>query len=336
LLAQSRRIVEALDYLGAPLSATAKASLDSAREKTDAEVTDAVRSALDPYCLFEVTINPESRVKVARGPAEPTLVEQGWRTFLVKVHNEAGVTAKLRAVSPNAAAVFASRSGEIDVRDRWLDLQMFNKQPLTPRLSGLAVEYRIIQLYSRDAGQREAKVTFNVGQGTQDIGFRNEVDILFTCAPSSDVTFRVLDEYNKPTTAMFIIRDRHGNVYPSLAKRLAPDFAFHPQIYRDDGEKVRLPAGEYAIEYSRGPEYLSKQRKETLTGQPETLTFNLERWVDPAKLGWWSGDHHIHAAGCAHYTNPTEGVHAPDMARHCRGEDLKVGCNLTWGPCFDY
>ena len=22
--------------------------------------------------------------------------------------------------------------------------------------------------------------------------------------------------------------------------------------------------------------------------------------------------------------------------RHCSGEDLKVGCNLTWGPCFDY
>jgi hypothetical protein len=49
-----------------------------------------------------------------------------------------------------------------------------------------------------------------------------------------------------------------------------------------------------------------------------------------------SGDHHIHAAGCAHYTNPTEGVHAPDMMRHCLGEDLKVGANLTWGPCFDY
>lgn len=24
------------------------------------------------------------------------------------------------------------------------------------------------------------------------------------------------------------------------------------------------------------------------------------------------------------------------MYRHCRGEDLKVGCNLTWGPCFDF
>ncbi len=54
------------------------------------------------------------------------------------------------------------------------------------------------------------------------------------------------------------------------------------------------------------------------------------------KFGYWSGDHHIHAAGCAHYTNPTEGVHAPDMLRHILGEDLKVGANLTWGPCFDY
>jgi hypothetical protein len=53
-------------------------------------------------------------------------------------------------------------------------------------------------------------------------------------------------------------------------------------------------------------------------------------------LGWWSGDHHIHAAGCAHYTNPTEGVLPADMVRHTLGEDLKVGATLTWGPSFDY
>ena len=58
--------------------------------------------------------------------------------------------------------------------------------------------------------------------------------------------------------------------------------------------------------------------------------------MDPSLSGWWSGDHHIHAAGCAHYLNPTEGVHASDMLRHCLGEDLKIGANLTWGPCFDY
>ena len=33
---------------------------------------------------------------------------------------------------------------------------------------------------------------------------------------------------------------------------------------------------------------------------------------------------------------PTEGVSAEDMIRHVMGEDLKVGANLTWGPCFDY
>ena len=42
-------------------------------------------------------------------------------------------------------------------------------------LSGLVLEYRIVQLYSRDPGQREATLTFDVGQGTQDLGYRNEV-----------------------------------------------------------------------------------------------------------------------------------------------------------------
>ena len=52
--------------------------------------------------------------------------------------------------------------------------------------------------------------------------------------------------------------------------------------------------------------------------------------------GFYSGDHHIHAAGCAHYTNPTEGVFAEDMFLHVKGEGLNVGCNLTWGPCYDF
>ncbi|MBK7998375.1 MAG: hypothetical protein IPK15_06565 [Verrucomicrobia bacterium] len=73
-----------------------------------------------------------------------------------------------------------------------------------------------------------------------------------------------------------------------------------------------------------------------VTPQLAEANFKVERWIDPSKLKWWPGDHHIHAAGCAHYTNPTEGVHAPDMMRHCLGEDLKIGANLTWGPCFDY
>jgi hypothetical protein len=335
LQAQVQRVMEALEHLGSPLPARVRAALaKAAKEPNEARRVAAIQAALDPFCLVAIDINPESRVKVAPGPAKPELVEQGWRQFLVKVQNEAGVTAELRAASPNARPL--ANSPQADVGNRWLELQMFNSQPLRPQLSGLELEYRILQLYSRDAGRREAKLSFNVGQGTQDIGFRNDVDLLFTCLPSSDVTFRVRDENGRPTTAMFIIRDWQGHVYPSQAKRLAPDFAFHPQIYRADGEKVRLPAGEYTVEYGRGPEYLTKRQTVRLGGKPQSLSFALERWIDPSLFGWWSGDHHIHAAGCAHYTQPTQGVHPPDMMRHCLGEDLKVGCALTWGPCFDY
>src|SRR5436190_13582583 len=325
---QAKRILEASEYLGSPIAKEDRASIEKASNAQD------IQRALDKYCLFGVHINPEMRVKVAQGEAKPALLEQGWRQFLVKVANEAGTTATLKAESPNAQKLF--NSPKEDVANRWLELQMFDQQPLAKTLSGLALEYRIIQLYSRDPGKRDAKFAFNVGQGTQDLGFRNEVDVLFNCEPARAVTFRVRDENGKSTTASFVIRDQRGHIYPSQAKRLAPDFAFHPQVYRADGEEVRLPAGKYNIEFSRGPESITRtQTLEVGTGTRE-WDFKVERWIDPSKNGWWSGDHHIHAAGCAHYVKPTEGVHAEDMIRHCMGEDLKVGANLTWGPCFDY
>ena len=96
LLQQTKRLAEALDFLGRPLPAAAKESLQRAqRETDDQKVLSLVQKTLDPFCLFGVHINPETRVKVVAGPAAKTLVEQGWRVFLVKVHNEAGSTAPL-------------------------------------------------------------------------------------------------------------------------------------------------------------------------------------------------------------------------------------------------
>ena len=337
LAAQAKAITEAMGFLGAPFPEQTRQTLETAYKNSDeSEAVAAIQTALDPFCLAAIEINPESRVKVAGGPAKPDLVEGGWSTFLVKVHNTAGVTAPLQAASPQSLPLHNSPAGE--VVDRWLDLSLFTDRPLSgERLSGLELEYRIIQLYSRDAGKRSATITFDVGQGTQDLGFRSDVSILFTAAPSHELTFRVRDEKLKPTTAALTIRDQLGRVYPSPAKRLAPDFSFHPQVYRADGESVKLPAGQYTIDVSRGPEYLPSSLEVTMTGDsPQSATVALKRWIDPVKFGYYSGDHHIHAAGCAHYTNPTQGVHAPDMMRHVLGEDLKVGCNLTWGPCFDY
>ena len=194
--AQVTRLIEAADLLGSPFSADEKVSITRLLDATDAKNSTAkLQEILDHHCLFGVQINPEMRVKVAQGPAKPELVEQGWRVFLVKVQNESGTTAELRGVSPNAMSLFEGgppknasddafrKTAKPNATDLWLDLQMFNAQPLKKQLSGLALEYRIVQLYSRDAGKREAKISFNVGQGTQDLGYRNDADVLFDNLP---------------------------------------------------------------------------------------------------------------------------------------------------------
>jgi hypothetical protein len=337
LAAQAQRIVEVAAALGEPFSAEQLAAIAAARVSGDAgKIADALASRV----LFVVTINPEMRVKVATGPAPAELVEQGWRSFLVKVVNESGATAPLRVSSPQAQKLYDQNvnapAGSLPIAERWLDLALATSSPLKPNLGGLPLEYAIIQLSSRDTGKREARFSFDIGQGTQDLASRNECDILFDCHPAREIILKVRDEHDAPTTASFLVRDRAGRVYPSQAKRLAPDFWFHPQVYRSEGEKLRLPDGTYTIECARGPESLSETRTITVSADTRDLAFQIKRWIDPAMLGWWSGDHHIHAAGCAHYSNPTQGVLGADMARHCRGEDLKVGANLTWGPCFDY
>ncbi|HEY8551366.1 MAG TPA: CehA/McbA family metallohydrolase [Vicinamibacterales bacterium] len=347
LAAQVKRLVAALDYIGAPLSEADRAALERAMRLEEAAAVPAIQAVLDPHCLIDVHINPESRVAVAPGKAAPRLVEQGWRTFLIKVRNQAGVTAPLRVSSPNAQRVFsrgpkgfsmdprpAQTIDAGDVADRWLDLATYDKPPLAPTLSGLEVEYRIVQLYSRDPGTREASIAVDVGQGTQDIGFRNDTPLLFRIEPSTEVTLRVLDERGRPTIAGFVIRDRQGHVFPSPAKRLAPDFAFHPQVYRADGERVRLAPGEYEVEVTRGPEYLVTRQTLKVGRQPFTAEFRLARWIDLASLGWFPGDHHIHAAGCLHYETPSQGVEPRDMIRHIVGEALSVGSVLTWGPGY--
>ncbi len=477
LLAHSRRLREALEMLGVPLSPARIAMLESAgRETVAASVVEQVQAAFDPLCLAELQIHPDGTLAVKPAQSPPVLHEQGWRTFLVKVRNGAGATGSLRVTSPNAQQV--PNGPAAGVAQRWLDLSVADAAPLSATLSGMALEYRILQVYARDAGQLAATLSFNVGElpasvggpprpvhvrewrlprdaaawkalnqckleprgeslrivstgadpyiGTevsapggkmvlrfraraerpgfgqlfwwtedqpQPNGQRNTVFSLeedngrfreyavrftvkgqllgirldpcgapgwvdlesvtlayeddpgrhsatlpvhFTSEPSQPVTLRVRDERGRPTIACFVVRDEQGRVYPAQSKRLDPDFFFHPQVYRADGEVLRLPSGSYTIRCSRGPESIPEVRTLQVGARPTRFEYQVRRWIDPAARGWYSGDHHIHAAGCAHYVSPTEGVGPEAMARHCQGEDLKVGANLTWGPGFDH
>ena len=470
LLSQARRLAEALTLMGEPLPETSQKLLKAAEaEPDDAKAVALVQQALDPLCLAQVTL-AEGRAPEAVAMAMlPTLIEQGWRAVLIKVHNGPGLTTPLRIKSASARPLAESPKSE--VAQRWLELEPFTQRPLAPTLSGLGLEYLVFQLYSRAAGVRPAVLEFNALQpmpgasslvrswsfanstdgwkaesdctlsvakgqlvvvtrdrdpymvapvrqpgGSMRLRMRAKIDhaefgqvfwttedrpqfdgerqvvfamqggqwgesvITFTAVgiltqlrldfgqkaglveiesleltttdsrdalwvpltltletlPSQPVKLQVLDERGKPCVARFTIRDSRGRIYPLPSKRLAPDFAFQSQIYRKHGETLRLPEGSYTIECQRGPESVPETKRLLVGKGATTLAYKVRRWIDPSRHGWWSGDHHIHAAGCAHYSNPTEGVLPEDMARHIQGEDLKVGCNLTWGPCFDY
>ena len=59
---------------------------------------------------------------------------------------------------------------------------------------------------------------------------------------------------------------------------------------------VNLPPGKYAFTIERGKEYHAEMREVTIASQPLELKFALRRWIDMAKLGWYSGDTHVHRA----------------------------------------
>ena len=347
LALQVSRLGNALKFLGQPLSDEKKRQLAEAIGNGDeSAAARGIEAALDPLVLAVVDINAESRVKVQHGAAEPELVQGGARFFLVKVLNRAHITSRLVVDSKNSLPIFVRSNGSptppveltaTDVRDRWAEISIYGKPPMEERLSGVGLEYLILEVYSRDSGQRAAEISFNVGQGSQDIGFRNDILVVFHALPSHTIKLHVLDENYQPTMASFTIRDQHGRLYPNPSKRLAPDFFFQPQIYRVDGETIDLPPGRYTMEVGSGPEYFVQSREIDVTADaPRELSFQLERWIDPSRYGWYSGDHHIHAAGCSHYQNPTEGVLPKDMGRQIEGEKLNIGAVLNWGPSYYY
>jgi hypothetical protein len=350
LAANVQRLLQALDYLGAPLPPSTQTALQAAAKSRDVQ---KLQQLLDRHVLLVVNLNPDARVKVSCGPAQATLQQGGFTPVLVKVINDRAVTRALRITSPQAGPLYAgvavlsmTRQDQLHLlqnqnlhkdKGRFLDLEMFTSQPMTANLSGLKVEYALALISSSEAGRHEATISFDVGPGSQDLGSRGEGPIRFDVRPAIPVKLTVKDQDGTPTTARLTFRDPTGRVYPPQAKRLAPDLFFQPQIYRRDGDTVLLPPGTFTLSYSRGPEYRLLRRQVTIPTKGETtIAIRLERWVNPAAFGFYSGDHHIHAAGCAHYTSPTEGILGGDLFQQVQGEGLNVGCILTWGPCYNF
>src|SRR5262249_57070446 len=104
---------------------------------------------------------------------------------------------RLQATSPNAAPLTRRSSGKPDpkveapaiVKKRFLDLLTLDGQPLVTNLSGLEVEYRLVSVYCRDAGRKEATMRFRLApEGKKGkAADSDELSVTFDAAPAVQV-----------------------------------------------------------------------------------------------------------------------------------------------------
>lgn len=353
LVANVRRMMLTLENIGFPVPGKTLEEINAAIESGKSM---AIQKALDQITALEIVIHDRDKITHRQLPDAVQLYQFDYHPLVVRVVNPKEIKGELVAHSAQSGAVYSGTSlfslerqkqtelgknqNESKRDDRYLDLEFYKRSPMSPKLGGLAVEYKILLLHCSESGSRSPSLLFELA-GNKDAHNpeSNGSRINLKVTPAIPVTLEIKDSTQQTANpiARIEIRDQLGRIYPNQPKRLAPDFFFQPHIYRRSGEKLLLTPGEYSVRYCRGPEYRLLEKKfRVVPAQSNILKLELNRWIHPEKLGFYSGDHHIHAAGCAHYTSPTEGVTPAHMYRQVAGEGLNVGCVLTWGPCFDF
>lgn len=91
-----------------------------------------------------------------------------------------------------------------------------------------------------------------------------------------------------------------------------------------DGEcSLALEPGNYYLTLSKGMEYLDQSHQIKMEETGQTMVFTMERWINMADSGWYSGDDHIHIR-----RSPREN---PYILQWIAAEDVHVGALLQMG-----
>ncbi|MFC6159972.1 CehA/McbA family metallohydrolase [Kribbella jiaozuonensis] len=357
LHASATRAVEKLRDIGEPLPDDVAGQLAKLAEGSQSST--AVEDLLRPYVLVDVRIDEQGLPMSTPGAAPPRLVQHGWRSFLVRIENPHRLVGELAAQSNHVLGTidYHSHAARIAMPDTLTIVPRIERSRLEVKLagptdvSGVDVEYKVISLYGRDGGTHKGELAFVLAVEEAEHSYTRppmakawrrmgseirqyEASYEFDCLPARDIRFDIREPDGSSCVAALTVRDSQRRSYPSKGMRLAPDMFFHEHVYRATGEVITLPAGQYEISARRGPEYREVKVEVELTADDDAVTIELDRWADPARHGYYSGDPHIHAGGCSHYSVPSEGVTPETMIRHVRGEGLWMGSVLTWGPCY--
>ena len=130
-----------------------------------------VEKAIETLVWLDVTINPESRVKIESRDDQLRVRENRPTRRLARIENTAGITAPLNLTSIDLS-MNPPRAAE------WCKTKILNSGELSNDLSGELVEYKVVEIITSGVGLREIRIIGDAGQGTQDLGFRATADLL--------------------------------------------------------------------------------------------------------------------------------------------------------------
>lgn len=164
LAANADQLISAFANLKQPLNTTIVVPLKAAIQESDRV---GIHKILEDECLLLVSINPEGRVKLLRGPAKISMYTGRTHYALVKIENHSGGQQRLTVKTTYAGS-----------KQNPFAAKFISEGKLTPDLVGLPIEYRILAVTTTTTGKHELTVTVEAGSGTQELGFRGEAPVL--------------------------------------------------------------------------------------------------------------------------------------------------------------
>ena len=116
-----------------------------------------------------VHISPESRVKADSAESHHRMTLGQWHEFPILIENAAGITTDFNIHSKQEMV------HSLPSKQRWLQYKI---DP-PGKLSGEPREWRMLRCKTDEFGVRAAILEFDAGQGTQDLGFRSDLILVF-------------------------------------------------------------------------------------------------------------------------------------------------------------
>lgn len=159
-------------------------------------------------------------------------------------------------------------------------------------------------------------------------------------APAGRLEVLVTDGATGRLTPVRVRLTRNGRAVPQLPKSAAAvmyglwdhadGYGFQPDssFYVAGSFQLDLPAGTYQLSLSKGPEYINQNQELRIrAGQHHQQRYQLERWINMPRKGWYSADDHIHLRRSSREDSL--------LLTWTRAEDIHVGVLLRMGDFWE-